>query len=190
VNQSFAVPAITDRDLEIRRALEREWVNWPLDRARDEFLRVVARLAPGVLSDLESVCRRLARADQSLKKKPKPVRRPLNWNLLLVPWAKRWRLNQPWVLAVARNTITLWLSWPAATKRGWHLDYVEEGERVPTRSRRPRQPSEMLVRSEHFDWLVQALVLGKHDHEISGPGAPNRDSVNKANLALRRRLEL
>lgn len=156
------LPSTREYGPEVRRAVARERVSWPLRQAQNEFLAAVARLAPGVLRDLSEV---------------------QDGRLTLRSWAEKWRLNADWVLAVARNTLVHWREWPQARGRKWDENHDEQGELLPMRGRLPRRPPEILIRPEHLDFLVRRRCLKQKYSEITDPPETARKAVR--NLARR-----
>lgn len=153
----------------VRRAIARERVHMPLERARNDLLKTVAKLAPDVLRELADV--------------------PAPGGPTLGEWAAKWNLDAPWVLAVARNTLELWRFWPAGRGRQWDANHAETGELVPERGRLPKRPAELLIRSAHLEWWVRARVLHQKYETIAClANVAELDSIGRAVRAFEKKI--
>jgi len=167
------VLATIDVTLTVRRAFARSRVTFPIDAARRHLLATVARLAPNVLTELAMV------------DDPTSLKVEID-DTALIAWAERTGIDAPWLRIVARSTIRLWRALPAARGSTWDDNLVNKGFLIPERGRLPQRPPEILIRPEHFEWLVRRRVLRQPYRAITTP----EQTAHRAVTALARRLGL
>jgi len=146
----------------IRRALAIENATAPLDALRSAFLDEIARVAPDVLRDLATVDRG---DDEQLE-----------------AWSEQYRLTAPWLLIAAKHTLDLWHAWPKGLGRVWDHNFEDRGVLLASRGRLQARGAELLVRTDHLEWLVRARVLRKPYDTIT-PDAPQTSSRAVRRLA-------
>jgi hypothetical protein len=103
-------------------------------------------------------------------------------------WARRHRIAVPWVLTIARQTLRFWCSSPAVRGRVWDCNRHDTGALAlaSMRGRPPARPSELLIRVDHFEWLVRVRVLREPYATIANTPETSRKAVR----TLARRLGL
>jgi hypothetical protein len=170
VSVSFEAPMLPSANeygadgADVRRALAMVRVHIQIDRARSHLLDVVARLAPDVLRELAAM--------------------PSSDPVAVQHWAIKWGIDAPWVLTVARNTLTLWAAWPAGRGRVWDRNHTDTGALLPTSGRLPKRPGEMLVRRDAFEHFVKRRVLKLPYRKITLAEETSRKAVQSIEKQL------
>jgi hypothetical protein len=159
---AFVVPSIEGLDRMAQRAIAIERVAWARDLARYKLLETIARVAPKTLQDLANVDPHDGAA--------------------LRDWAVHYRLEVDWMLRAAKNTLSLWEVWPSARATRWDMNFDDEGALVPRRGRLPAGPRELLIRQEHFEWLVRSRIL--NEKNLTDPPQTFRKAVRNLEVVL------